>query len=145
MNRHDAGAPDVAAGSTPPLVWRVTAGIMQAAIALLLIGGAWLGMDLEEEASRGSGGLGMMVFMVFAFVAAWAGATVLTMRARRPIARWIGGTLIGMFVVGGLDGLGGASDAPATLGAWMAYELLMLAWLYAFACSDGVSRYVGRG
>ena len=151
MSRRGEPLPEGADDATPPLAWRLTGWIMQAAVLVLLSGGVLLGVTMEREPSGAGGVLGHVVFLAFAFLAAWAWATVVAMRARRPIARWIGGTLIGMFVLVGLQCLGAAANAIAagttriaTLGAWFAYELLMLVWLYAFACADDVDRYLGR-
>lgn len=136
-------------GKKPIAMWLLQIVCVLSVPVLLLYALLLALYSLDDKGDNNSGIVAALVF-VFGLLP-WAVATLVTIQRRSAASRWLGGSMIGLFVficalpvISELtrDLHSGSSRSSAMVG----YGMIVAAevyWLYAFAFSPKAKRYLG--
>lgn len=133
----------------PVAVWVTQVLAMVAAVGALAA--ARFLAQAVQSYSRAAPDAHLIIYAIGALIVLWMGAIIVTTQRRMPVARWLGGLFITVLLCAAAIDTPGAfrryriGDEPA-LDAFGILAVGMLSgwWLYAFAFSPTVARYLRR-
>lgn len=143
------GTPVNAPGKKPIAMWLLQIVCVLSVPVLLLYALLLALYSLDDKSDNNSGIVAALVF-VFGLLP-WAVATLITIQRRSAASRWLGGSMIGLFVfICALPVISHLTrdeeNARSDPGAVVFYGIIIaieLYWLYAFAFSPKAQRYLG--